>query len=440
MKRKILNILFWSIISAAFIGPGTITTAAKAGASFGYSLLWALVFSTFACLVLQEAAARLSIVSTKSLGRAIAEKYGHKPGGWIIFVLVIGAIIIGSAAYETGNLLGAAEGIRVFAPVNINIWVALFAVVAMFALLFSGIRILARILGFLVVLIGVAFLITALLLKPEFSRIFSGSLIPSFPAGSSLLILGLVGTTVVPYNLFLGSGIADKSQSVKDMRFGLTVAVILGGIISMAVLIVGTSVTGVFSFEAIGKALASKLGGWAVWFFGIGLFAAGFSSAVTAPLASAFTAGDLFQSRNKTKWSEKGLYFKLTWGFVLLAGLFFGTIGLKPIPAIIAAQALNGFILPFITIFLWFAVNDLSLMGSRHANSGIGNVLFGIVVWVTLLLGIHNLVSAVVKATGTIIYETETYYVGLLGATLLITLFVYTFVHRKREKSLESKK
>lgn len=440
MRQKILNILFWSIISAAFVGPGTITTAAKAGASFGYSLLWALVFSTFACLVLQEAAARLSIVSNKSLGRAIAEKYGHRPGGWIIFVLVVGAIIIGSAAYETGNLLGAAEGIRVLDPVNVNAWVALIAVVAMFALLVPGIRILARILGFLVVLMGVAFLLTALLLKPEFSQVLHGSLIPSFPAGSSLLILGLVGTTVVPYNLFLGSGIADKSQSVKEMRFGLAIAVISGGIISMAVLMVGTSVNGEFSFEAIGQALASKLGGWAVWFFGIGLFAAGFSSAVTAPLASAFTAGDLFRSHNKTKWSEKGLFFKLTWGFVLLAGLFFGTIGLKPVPAIIAAQALNGFILPFITIFLWLAVNDKSLMGNRHTNSGAGNLLFGLVVWVTLLLGVHNLVSAIVKATGTTFYETRIYYTGLLGVTFLITLFVYFIVHKKREKSLENKK
>ena len=53
-KKRILNILFWSVVSSAFIGPGTITTAAKSGASFGTDLLWALVFSTLACLLLQE--------------------------------------------------------------------------------------------------------------------------------------------------------------------------------------------------------------------------------------------------------------------------------------------------------------------------------------------------------------------------------------------------
>ncbi len=73
MKNKLLNILFWSVISAAFIGPGTITTASKAGALFGFDLLWALVFSTFACLVLQEAVARLAIHSGTNLGEAISE-------------------------------------------------------------------------------------------------------------------------------------------------------------------------------------------------------------------------------------------------------------------------------------------------------------------------------------------------------------------------------
>ncbi len=433
MKRKVLNILFWSVISAAFIGPGTITTAAKAGASYGYSLLWALLFSTFACLVLQEAAARLTIVSTKSLGTAISETYGLKKGGWIIVVLVIGAIIIGSAAYETGNLLGAAEGIRVIDPVNVKLWVLLIGVVAFFALLFPGMRLLARILGFLVVLMGVVFLVTAFLLKPDPVGIFQGAVIPSSPAGSSLLILGLVGTTVVPYNLFLGSGIADKTQAVSEMRFGLSVAIILGGVISMAVLIVGTSVTGDFSFVTVGKALAGKLGGWAVWFFGIGLFAAGFSSAVTAPLASALTAGDLFKHRNKTKWSEAGLFFKLTWGFVLVTGLLFGSIGLKPIPAIIAAQALNGLILPFISIFLWFAVNNISLMGRSHLNSLPGNLLFGFVVWITLLLGTHNLISALVKLAGSILDETGGYYFVLLAVTFLVTLFFFYRIQNKRK-------
>ncbi len=235
MRKRLLNILFWSIISAAFIGPGTIATAAKAGAGFGFSLLWALVFSTVACIVLQEAAARLSILSGKSLGNAIAERFRNKKGGWLVFVLVIGAVILGSAAYQTGNLLGAAQGIRIFHDIPTSTSVLAIGAFAFVALLFPNLKIVARLLGFLVVLMGIAFLTTAILIKPDMGNLIKGAMIPSFPEGSGLLLLGLVGTTVVPYNLFLGSGIADKKQRLVEMRWGVAVAVILGGIISMAV-------------------------------------------------------------------------------------------------------------------------------------------------------------------------------------------------------------
>jgi Mn2+/Fe2+ NRAMP family transporter len=428
MKKRLLNILFWSVISAAFIGPGTITTAAKAGASFGFALLWALVFSTLACLVLQEAAARISIISGKSLGRAIADKYRDKSWGWIVFVLVIGAIILGSAAYETGNLLGAAAGLTTIFSSDPRIWVILICLVAAAALLFPRLQVLARILGFLVVIMGFAFLFTAILLQPDFSSLIKGALLPSLPAGSSLLVLGLVGTTVVPYNLFLGSGIADKSQEIKEMRISLAMAIILGGVISMAVLVVGSSVEGEFTFDALGKALSFKLGSWAVWFFGIGLFAAGFSSAITAPLASALTAKDLFDNEKNHNWSGRGKYFILTWGFVLIAGLIFGTAGLKPIPAIIAAQALNGLILPFVSIFLWYSINDPGLMGTDKTNPGAANMLFAIVVWIVTLLGIQNVVHALLK-----IFHYETW--DELTIILIILSFLSTsYFYYKTQK------
>ena len=111
-KKRILNILFWSVISAAFIGPGTITTAAKSGATFGTDLLWALIFSTLACLILQEAAARLTIVSGKNLGQAIVHQFEKSKSKLLILILVLGAVVLGAAAYEMGNILGAVAGFR----------------------------------------------------------------------------------------------------------------------------------------------------------------------------------------------------------------------------------------------------------------------------------------------------------------------------------------
>ena len=110
------------MISAAFIGPGTVTTAAKAGASFQIALLWALVFSTFATVILQEAAARITIASGKSLGEIIALKYQSSSSilSWIVF----SAIAFGCAAYQAGNMLGAIEGMKImtgFSPKNIHV-------------------------------------------------------------------------------------------------------------------------------------------------------------------------------------------------------------------------------------------------------------------------------------------------------------------------------
>lgn len=423
MKKRLLNILFWSILSAAFIGPGTITTAAKAGANFQFDLLWALVFSTIACLVLQEAAARLSIVSNRSLGTAIAETFGEVKGGWMVFTLIIGAIIIGSAAYQTGNLLGGSEGILLLSNFSTVQIIIVLGILAGLALLFPSIQVLARGLGFLVVLMGFAFITTAILIKPDASAIFSGSFIPQMPEGSGLLILGLIGTTVVPYNIFLGSGLADKTQTIKEMRFGISIAILLGGLTSMAVLIVGSSIDGEFTYAALGQTLGNKLGPWAIWFFGFGLFAAGFSSSITAPLASAITARDLFQHKNPKKWAQNGIYFKGIWGLILVTGISFGLAGFKPIPAIIAAQALNGLILPFISIFLWFAINNSKLMG-ENKNSNFQNILFGSIVWVSLVLGLWNVLKASLGFFNQSLPESPFIFYGLFAFTLLVTLFV----------------
>lgn len=430
MRKRLLNILFWSVISAAFIGPGTITTAAKAGAEFGFSLLWTLAFSTMACLVLQEAAARLTILSGKSLGIAIAERFKHKKAGWLIFVLVIGAIILGSAAYQTGNLLGAAEGVRIFTNIPTATLVLITGLFAFVALLFPGLKIIARTLGFLVVFMGITFLYTAFVIKPEMANLVHGAFAPSFPDGSGLLLLGLVGTTVVPYNLFLGSGIADKKQTLDEMRWGISVAIILGGIISMAVLVTGTAVNNEFTFMALSRVLNDKLGNTAVWLFGFGLFAAGFSSAVTAPLASAITAKDIFGKPGDKKWQFNGLYFKMTWMFVLFIGLGFGMVGFKPIPAIIAAQALNGLILPFVSVFLWLAINDPKFVGQK-LNSIQGNLLFGLVVWVSLLLGSWNILRLIVNINCMAVGISSVVTI-LLGMNLVVTLLIWFLLIRKQ--------
>jgi Mn2+/Fe2+ NRAMP family transporter len=124
------------------------------------------------------------------------------------------------------------------------------------------------------------------------------------PAGSGLLVLALIGTTVVPYNLFLGSGL-PHTQTLSEMRFGLSVAVLLGGVISMGILVVGSATVGTFSYPALADALSIRLGAGAPWLLGIGLFAAGLSSAITAPLASAITARSVLGAGRDRDWERR---------------------------------------------------------------------------------------------------------------------------------------
>jgi len=395
--KRLASILLWSVIAAAFIGPGTVTTAASAGATYGLSLLWALLFSTAACLVLQEASARLTVVSGRNLGQALRDQYRAGPQKGAVLFLVLGAIVAGCAAYEAGNILGGVSGAVMVTGWPAHLLTLVSGVIAGALLWRSPPQTVARSLSLVVAVMGLAFLCTAVLQRPPLGEILRASLVPSMPRGSGLLILGLVGTTVVPYNLFLGSGIA-AGQELRDLRLGLMVAVGLGGLISMAVLVTGTAVEGSFSFLALSEVLTLELGSWAASLFALGLLGAGLSSAITAPLAAAVTARSLLQENGEDdRWSPTAWRYRSVWIGVLMIGLGFGLSGVRPVPAIILAQALNGFLLPLVSVFLFLAVNDRRLMGEA-VNGRLANVATLGVVWVAMLLGVTAVSRAVSSA------------------------------------------
>ena len=406
--KRVVAVLVWSVISAAFIGPGTVTAAASAGAGFGYALLWAIVFSTLACLVLQEASARLTVVSGRNLGEALKERFPRGFARVVTLVLVLGAIVLGCAAYEAGNILGGVAGAALALPFSPSGLTVAVVVSAALLLWFNSPRRVALFLSVLVATMGVAFLWTAIRLRPSAEALLLASLRPSLPEGSALLAVSLVGTTVVPYNLFLGSSLA-RGQSVGELRFGLTVAVLLGGLISMGVLVVGAATEPPLEFSRLSGVLVDRLGGWARLLFALGLLAAGLSSAVTAPLAAALTArgtlsaGSADSRRRLTSgppdWGDRSWRFRLVWGGVLAVGLLFGLSEVNPIPIIILAQALNGVLLPMVAVFLFVAVNDRCLLGMQ-VNHLLSNILMGAITLVSVFLGLVNVVRAIARLTG----------------------------------------
>jgi manganese transport protein len=396
--RRLAALLFWAVIPAAFIGPGTVTTAAAAGASHGYALLWALAFSTVATLVLQEASARITVLSGRNLAEAIRDRFRAGARGVLVLLLVLGAVVLGNAAYEAGNVLGAAAGAELGTGADPRLGAAVVAAAAFAVLWIGSPRAVTRILAATVAFMGVAFLVTAVLLRPDPAALLRGAAVPALPAGAGLLVLGLVGTTVVPYNLFLGSGIA-RGQRLSDVRAGLALAVPLGGLVSMAILVAGAAVEGPFSYAAVSATLSARLGEGAAPLFAWGLFAAGLSSCITAPLAAAVTARSLFDDGGG-RWEPGGWRYRGVWLGVLAVGAAFGVAGVRPVPAILLAQALNGILLPFAAVFLFLAVNDRALVGEAGLNRPAWNLLTGAVVAVTLLLGAGGVIRAAAAATG----------------------------------------
>ncbi|MEX2364648.1 MAG: divalent metal cation transporter, partial [Balneolaceae bacterium] len=99
-----------TLVAAAFIGPGTVTVCTLAGVRSGYVLLWALLFSVIATIILQEMTGRLGLITRKGFGEAIRAEFKHPVIRTVSIILVLSAIVLGNAAYEGGNISGAVLG------------------------------------------------------------------------------------------------------------------------------------------------------------------------------------------------------------------------------------------------------------------------------------------------------------------------------------------
>lgn len=347
--------LYWWVIAAAFIGPGTVTTAATAGYTYGYALLWSVVFSIFACIVLQEASARLTILTGKPLAALMSAHLGR----WSLIVVGL-AVGLGCLAYQAGNITGAVEGMHLSLGLDRGLLILSVSSLAALMLWFGSLEWLARILGGMVLLMGICFILVAVMMEPSISAILKGMLIPSHPEGSIMSIIALVGTTIVPYNLFLGSGMA-KGRAISEMRTGVASSVVMGGLITMAILISGMSIQSEFSFRNLALSLQGLAGSPFDLLFMLGLFAAGFTSAITAPTAFSMVMASLWPSLSEHahRWLKVG---------VVLVGAIFTWVNVKPVPLILAAQALNGILLPITALSLAVLMQNAEIRRLPYTN------------------------------------------------------------------------
>ena len=203
---RLKNIGPGALVAAAFIGPGTVTASTLAGANFGYALLWALLFATLATIVLQEMSARLGLVTAMGLGENLRELLSKSVFKWPLFILIIAALYMGNAAYEAGNLSGAALGIQAIIGETEGVYrLSVFVISSLAALLlwFGSYKRIEKTLIGLVLVMALAFIGTFIKVGPDVVALFKGLMTPKVPEGSLMIVIALIGTTIVPYNLFL---------------------------------------------------------------------------------------------------------------------------------------------------------------------------------------------------------------------------------------------
>jgi|TARA_R110002020_G_scaffold191187_1_gene390875 Mn2+/Fe2+ NRAMP family transporter len=400
LKNPFKNIGPGTLVAAAFIGPGTVTVCTLAGVQFGYELLWALVLSIAATIVLQEMAARLGLVSGKGLAANVKAHIQQPSLRLLAVLLMLSAILVGNAAYEAGNISGGALGLQaifedttvMIGSFQLNYLSILIGVIAFLLLYIGNYKVIERFLVGLVIVMSISFVLAAVLTQPNWLQVMQSVVVPKVPSESLLTVIALVGTTVVPYNLFLHASLVKEKwngpDNLKAARKDLYISIILGGLVSMAIVVCGAAIqqTTVNNAADLAKGLEPLYGELASYVLGIGLFAAGITSAITAPMAAGYVARDCFGWQAGLKSSK----FRAVWMLILLLGVVFSSIGFKSIEIIQFAQVANGVLLPIITGFLVYIGNKKSVLGT-FKNSTLQNSIGILIILATLVLSARSL-------------------------------------------------
>ena len=389
------------LVTAAFIGPGTVTACTLAGAEFGFALVWALAFATVATIILQNLSARVALVRGQGLGEAIMEALPSPSLKWAAAALLAAALVLGNAAYEAGNVSGAALGLNAIIGGDLGLPLPLIIGVLTIALLAAGNpNWLEKLLIGLVIVMSLSFLVALGVTRPDLGALLAG-LVPTLPDGSLLTAMALIGTTVVPYNLFLHAASVRNRWSGAD---GLdeasaesAISIGLGGLVSIAILATAAAAlfgsnTAITDAVGMAKQIEPLYGELARQALGLGLLGAGLTSALTAPMATGYIVRELWPGADEAA-SER----RQRWTMVAIAavGTAVASLGIKPVEIILLAQVANGLLLPLVAAFLVWVVQSPAMMG-KFAIGGFHRIL----AWTILLICLGLGIRLILRATG----------------------------------------
>ncbi|MFC3418874.1 Nramp family divalent metal transporter [Salinicoccus hispanicus] len=386
-----------AIITASFIGPGTVTTATRAGAGFGFALLWTILFAIIATIVLQEMVARIGIITGEGLGENIRDLFDNVILKFAAVWLVMIAVCVGCAAYISGDLLGTSLGVSYLFNIPENYVAPVIGVIILLLGLSGSYKIIEKVMIVLIIIMSVTFITTMFVSASDLGAILRGAFIPGIPNGSILTVIALIGTTVVPYNFFIHASTVsekwDSADGLKESRMDTIITITVGGLITAAILITagaliqGTEVTSIVQLAA---PLEPLMGDLAPLFISIGLFSAGLSSAIASPMGAAVTVSSFM----RWKGGFDNNKYKLVFSAIIILGIITSAIGFEPLEVLLFAQALNGLILPIIAILIMVLINKKSTM-KEHVNPLWLNIIGWVITAVVSFLGIYSLIDAI---------------------------------------------
>lgn len=365
------------LVTVGFIDPGNWASNFAAGSEFGYSLLWVVTLSTIMLIVLQHNVAHLGIVTGLCLSEA-ATKYTPS---WVSRP-ILGTAVLASISTSLAEILGGAIALQMLFDIPI-IWGSVLTTVFVVVMLFTNSykKIERSIIAFVSV-IGLSFIYELFLVKIDWSLAAQGWVTPSFPHGSMLIIMSVLGAVVMPHNLFLHSEIIQSRQwnledssvieqqlkyEFKDTLFSMIIGwAINSAMIMMAAATLYQNGSGkqVDDLTVAGKMLSPLLGNAATVVFALALLLAGISSSITAGMAGGTIFSGIFNQPYdiKTKETKRGVLLTMIPAAVII--LFIR----QPFEGLVYSQMLLAVQLP-VTIFTQIYLTASKKVMGKYVNS-----------------------------------------------------------------------
>nr|MBI5455813.1 divalent metal cation transporter [Candidatus Levybacteria bacterium] len=377
----ILAILGPGIISGiADNDAGGITNYSIAGASFGYSLLWVLLLTTFSLALTQEIGARMGLITGKGLGSLIREKFGVK---WTAFVMTI--LFIANMGTIAANFAGIAASMEIF-NVSRFISVPVATVLIFFVVTKGNFKKLER-LFLLISFFYLAYILSAINIKPDWIHATKSLVMPNISLNSSYLLamMAIIGTTITPWGqFFIQDYIVDKKLTKDDLKIERG-DVFFGSFLTNFIaffIVVATAGTlyaqGIHINDAKDAALTLKplAGEAATIIFGLGFLNASIFGAIIVPVTTAYVIAGAFglESGLNHKYKDAKEFYGLL-AFSLIFGAILVALPFIPLLHIlVATQAINAVLLLPIFVFLYLLSNDKKILG-EYKNNRLINIL-----------------------------------------------------------------